>query len=72
MPELLTVVVFPVAPVLHLMLPEHPVALKVALSLLHKLFFVVLITGEAGLLPVLIITALLAPLSPQALLQVAV
>ena len=61
-----------VAPVLHLILPEQPVALNVAVSPLHKLFLLVLITGAAGLLPVLMMTELLAPLSPQLLLQLAV
>ena len=67
----MTVILFPVAPVLHFTMPEQPLALKVALSALHKLVLLVLITGAAGLLPVLITIALLAPLSPQLLIQVA-
>jgi hypothetical protein len=39
---------------------------------LHKLFLLVLITGAAGLLPVVMITPLLAPLSPQLFTHVAV
>ena len=61
-----------VAPVLHLILPLHPVALNVALSALHKLFLLLLITGAAGLVPVVILTTLLTPLSPQLLAHVAV
>ena len=72
MPELLTVIVFVVAPVLHLILPEQPLAVSVALSLAHKLFLFVLMTGVVGTVPVLITTALLAPLSPQAFIQLAV
>ena len=69
---MLTVIVLLVAPVLHLMLPLQPVALNVALSALHKLFLLLLITGAAGLLPVLITTTLLTPLSPQLFAHVAV
>ena len=61
-----------VAPVLHLIVPAQPVALNVAVSALHKLFLLVLITGAAGLLPVLITMAFEFPLSPQLLLHVAV
>ena len=61
-----------VAPVLHLIAPLQPVALNVAVSALHKLFLVLLITGAAGLLPVLITTTLLTPLSPQLFAHVAV
>ena len=59
-------------PVLHTNVPEQALAVKVAVSALHKLFFVVLITGAGGLLPVVIITALLTPLAPQLLTHVAV
>jgi hypothetical protein len=71
-PAVLTLIVAVVAPVLHLMLPLHPVALNVAVSVLHKLFLLVLITGAAGVLPVVITTTLLAPLSPHAFAHVAV
>ena len=69
---MLTVILLPLAFVLHLMLPAHPVALNVAVSALHKLFLLLLITGAAGLVPVVITTTLLIPLSPQLLLHVAV
>ena len=62
----------PLAFVLHLIVPVQPVALNVALSALHKLFLLLLITGAAGLVPVVITTTLLTPLSPQLLLHVAV
>ena len=64
--------VFVVAPLLHLILPVQALAVKVAVSALHKLFLLVLMIGATGLVPVLMITILLAELSPQVLLQVAV
>ena len=70
-PPTLTVMLALVAPVLHLMFPAQPLAVKVAVSLLHKLVLLVLIIGAVGLVPVLITIALLATLSPQVLLQVA-
>ena len=72
MPVVLTVIVFVVAPVLHLILPVQLLAFNVADSPLHKMFLLVLMFGAAGLVPVLIIIALLMPLSPHVLLQVAV
>ena len=63
---------FALTPVLHTNVPEQALAVKVAVSALHKLFFVVLITGADGLLPVVIITALLTPLAPQLFTHVAV
>ena len=72
MPAVLTEMVLPVALVFHLTVPEQPVAIKFAVSALHKLFLSLLITGEAGFVPLVITTALLTPLSPQVLLQVAV
>ena len=71
MPATVTVIVLLVAPVLHFKLPEHPLAVKVADSLLHKLVLSALITGAAGLLPLLIVITFEAPLSPQLLLHVA-
>ena len=53
------------------MFPEQPLAINVAVSLVHKLVLLVLIKGADGLVTVLITTELLAPLSPQVLLQVA-
>ena len=70
-PLMLTVMLPLVAPVIHLMFPEQPLATNVAVSLAHKLVLLVLIKGAAGLVTVLITTELLAPLSPQVLLQVA-
>ena len=72
MPATLTVIVFVVAPVLHLILPVQLLAVKVADSPSHKVFLLVMMIGAAGLVPVLITIALLMPLSPQVLLQVAV
>jgi hypothetical protein len=66
------VILFPVALVLHLIVPLQPVDINVALSVLHKLFLSVLITGAAGFEPDVMIIALLIPLSPQLLLHVAV
>jgi hypothetical protein len=71
-PALFTEIVVPVAFVLHLIVPLQPAAIKVAVSVLHKLVLLALTIGAAGLEPVLMITTLLAPLSPQELLQVAV
>ncbi len=71
-PAVLTLIVLPVAFVLHLIVPEQPVALNVALSALHKLVLFDDITGATGLIPVLITTKLLEPLSPQLLIHVAV
>ncbi len=71
MPELLTVILFVVAPVLHNRLPLHPLAVIVAVSVPHKLVLSLLRTGATGAPPVVIMTALLTPLVPQALLQVA-
>ena len=61
-----------VAPVLHESVPAQPVAVKVAVSLLQMLFLLLLITGAAGLLPVVMITAFDTPLVPHAFEQVAV
>ena len=62
----------PVALVLHFTVPEQPVAVNVAVSLLHKLDLLLDIIGAFGVLPVVIITAFDAPLVPQLLLHVAV
>ena len=72
MPVTFTLIVFVIAPVFHLILPKQPAAVIVADSPLHKLFLFVLMIGAAGLVPVLITIALLMPLSPHVLLQVAV
>jgi hypothetical protein len=48
----------PVALLLHFTLPLQPFAVKVAVSLLHKLVLSLATTGAAGLSPVLITTTL--------------
>ena len=50
---------------LHLTLPLGQVAVKLAVSPLHKLVLLALIVGTAGLVPTLITIALLLPLAPQ-------
>jgi hypothetical protein len=60
-----TTIVLPVAFVLHFTLPPQPLAVKVAVSALHKLVLLALIVGTAGLVPTLITIALLLPLAPQ-------
>ena len=61
----------PVEPLLHFTVPTQPVAVNVAVSAPHKLVLVVLITGAVGKVPVLMVTTLLAPLSPQLFTQTA-
>jgi hypothetical protein len=62
----------PVAFVLHFTISLHPVAVKVAVSAPQILVLLALITGAVGAVPVLITTALLAPLTPQVFSQTAV
>jgi hypothetical protein len=62
----------PVAFVLHFTVPLQPVAVKVAVSVPQILVLLVLITGADGAVPVVIFITLLAPLTPQLLLHVAV
>jgi len=62
----------PVAPLLQTTIPAHPVAVKVAVSLLHKLVLLALTVGGFVPLPVVMMTAFDAPLSPQLLLHIAV
>ena len=71
-PATLTVIVLVVAPVLHFRLPTQPVAVKVDVSLGHKLGLVALTVGATGAVPVLMIIAFELPLVPQVLLHVAV
>jgi hypothetical protein len=71
-PATLTVMLDPLAFVLHLTVPVQPSAVNVAVSLLHKLDLLLVSIGAPGVLPVVIITAFDAPLVPQLLLQVAV
>jgi hypothetical protein len=68
----LTLIVAVVAPVLHLIVPLQPVELNVALSVLHKLFLLLLITGAAGLLPTFITTSFDFGLTPHSVSQTTV
>ena len=63
---------FALTPVLHTNVPEQALAVKVAVSALHKLFFVVLINGADGLLPVIIVNIFDAGLVLQMFSHVAV
>ena len=71
-PEVLTSMLLPVAPVLHVKLPLQPVAVKVAFSPSQHTVLLEVITGELGVVPVVMVTTLLAELSPHTLLHVAV
>ena len=64
-PAVLTLIVLPVALVLHLILPAQPVALNVAVSPLHKLVLFDEITGAAGFAPVPITISFDFGLTPQ-------
>lgn len=62
----------PVVPLLHVIEPAaQPVAVKVAVSLLHRFVLFVAIVGAAGALPELIVTMFEALLVPQLFTQVA-
>jgi hypothetical protein len=50
-PAVLTIMLLPLALVLHLIVPAQPVALNVAVSALHKLVLFDDITGAAGFTP---------------------
>ena len=71
-PAVVTVILVPVALVLQVTVPVQPVAVKVAVSLLHRLDLLLAITGAFGVVPVVIVTTFDAPLVPQLLLHVAV
>ena len=71
-PAVLTVILVPVAFVLQVTVPAQPVAVNVAVSLLHRLVLLVAIVGAFGVVPVVMVTTFDAPLVPQLLLQVAV
>ena len=71
MPAVLTVKVLPVETILHFTVPLQPVAVKVAVSLPHRLVLSALITGADGAVPVVIVSTLLAGLLPQVLLHLA-
>ena len=72
MPAVITLIVFVVAPVLHLILPVQLLAVNVADSPLHNVFLLVLMIGAAALLLLLIISSLLILLSPQIFKHLAV
>jgi hypothetical protein len=65
----LIVILVPVALLLHLTVPAQPLAVKVAVSLLHKLVLSLATTGAAGLSPGVIVTIFDTSLVPHALLQ---
>jgi hypothetical protein len=67
----LTVILVPVAFVFHFTVPLHPVAVKIAVSLLHRLALLLAIIGALGVVPVLIVNTFDTPLVPQLLLHVA-
>ena len=71
-PAALTVILVPVAFVLHLTVPVQPSAVNVAVSLLHRLTLFVAIVGAFGVVPVVIVITFDTPLVPQLLLHVAV
>jgi hypothetical protein len=62
----------PVAFVLQVNVPAQPVAVNVAVSLLHRLVLFVAIVGAFGVVPVVMVITFDTPLVPQLLLQVAV
>ncbi len=62
---MLTLILLPVAVVLHLIVPAQPVALKVALSPLHKLVLFDEITGADGFTPLPITISFDLGLTPQ-------
>ncbi len=72
MPDALTSIVLPVAPVLHVKLPLQPLAVNVAFSPSQHTVLFEVITGAVGVVPVVMVNTLLTPLSPHALLHVAV
>jgi hypothetical protein len=61
----------PVALVLHFTVPPQPVAVKVAVSVPHKLVLLLAIVGADGFPPEVIVITLDAPLVPQLLTQTA-
>lgn len=69
---MLTVILPPVALLLHFTVPPQPVAVRIAESLPHKLVLLLAIVGAPGGVPVVIITTFDAPLVPQAVVHIAV
>ena len=62
----------PVAFVFHFTVPVQPDAVKVAVSLLHKLGLLLAIIGAVGAGIVVMVTTFDAPLVPQVFIHVAV
>ena len=71
MPAVLTVILVPVALLLHFTVPVQPSAVNIAVSLLHKLGLLLEIIGAPGVTPVVMVITFDEPLVPQLLLQVA-
>jgi hypothetical protein len=71
-PALVTVILLPVALLLHNKLPLQLLAVNTLLSPLHKLVFVAVIVGLVGLTPTLISIPFEAVLVPHSFLQLAV
>jgi hypothetical protein len=71
-PEIVTVILAPVALLLQVTVPAQPVAVNVALAPLHKLLLLVAIVGAFGGLPVVITTTFDTGLTPHRFSQVAV
>ena len=69
---MLTVIVVPVALVLHFTVPPQPVAVKVAVSLPHKLVLSLAMVGAVGEPPVVIVITFEVGLVPQVLIHTAV
>jgi hypothetical protein len=59
------VILLVVAPVLHEIIPLHPVAVKVTVSVPQMVFVLVCTSGTVGAGIVVIVIILLAPLVPQ-------
>lgn len=62
----------PLAPLLQVTLPTHPLAVNVAFAPSQQMVLSVLTVGAFGLLPVVITIGVEAGLAPQLLLHVAV
>lgn len=71
MPALDTESVLPVAPVFHVIVPEHPAAVNIAVSVPQRLVLSAVNLGAVGVPPFEIFTMLETPLVPQPFTQVA-
>jgi hypothetical protein len=63
--------VLPVAPVFHVIVPEQPAAVRIAVSVPQRLVLSAVILGAVGVPPFEIFTILETPLVPQPFTQVA-